>query len=86
MPKIQIFGGGIAGLTAALLLEKQQQDYQLFERQSHWGGKLQTTLRDGFALDHGFQVFSRPIPRYRCFIVKDTWTTVGHSVQGHGYW
>ena len=62
MPKIQIFGGGIAGLTAALLLEKQQQDYQLFERQSHWGGKLQTTLRDGFALDHGFQVIQSAYP------------------------
>ena len=67
MPKIQIFGGGIAGLTAALLLEKQQQDYQLFERQSHWGGKLQTTLRDGFALDHGFQVIQSAYPALSVF-------------------
>ncbi len=73
MPKIQIFGGGIAGLTAALLPEKQQQDCQLFERQSHVGGKLQTTLRDGFALDHGFQVIQSAYPALSGFHRQGYW-------------
>lgn len=67
MPNIQIIGGGMAGLTAAFLLEKQQQHYQLFESQSHWGGKLQTTHRDGFALDHGFQVIQSAYPALSIF-------------------
>jgi len=62
MPEIQILGGGMAGLTAAYLLEKQKQPYQLHEASNHWGGKLQTTLVDGFALDHGFQVIQSAYP------------------------
>ncbi|MFM1763807.1 MAG: NAD(P)-binding Rossmann-like domain, partial [Bacteroidota bacterium] len=49
MPEIQILGGGMAGLTAAYLLEQQKQPYQLHEASTHWGGKLETTLVDGFA-------------------------------------
>jgi len=62
MPDSQIYGGGIAGLTAALLLEEQKQTYRLYETQSHWGGKLQTTQQDGFALDNGFQVIQSAYP------------------------
>ena len=62
MPDIQIYGGGMAGLTAAYLLEQRGKDYQLFESQSHWGGKLQTTHLDGFVLDHGFQVIQSAYP------------------------
>lgn len=62
MPEIQILGGGMAGLTAAYLLEQQKQAYQLHEASAHWGGKLQTTLFDGFALDHGFQVIQSAYP------------------------
>ena len=65
MPSIHIFGGGMSGLTAAFLLEQQQQDYQLFECGLHWGGKLQTTHCDGFAFDHGFQAVSLGKSRLR---------------------
>jgi len=62
MPDIHIYGGGMSGLTAALLLEEQNIEYQLYETQSHWGGKLQTTHQEGFALDHGFQVIQSAYP------------------------
>lgn len=52
----------MAGLTTAYLLEQQGKDYQLFESQLHWGGKLQTTQLDGFVLDHGFQVIQSAYP------------------------
>lgn len=67
MPSIHIFGGGMSGLTAAFLLEQQQQDYQLFECGLHWGGKLHTTHCDGFAFDHGFQVVQSAYPALDIF-------------------
>ena len=54
-------------MTAAFLLEQQQQDYQLFECGLHWGGKLQTTHCDGFAFDHGFQVVQSAYPALDIF-------------------
>lgn len=84
MPNIQIFGGGIAGLTAALLLEKQQQDYQLYELQSHWGGKLQTSFCDGFALDHGFQVVQSAYPALKIF--SDCGYLHDSKAYGSGAW
>lgn len=60
----------MAGLTAAFLLEQQNIPYQLFEPQSHWGGKLQTKYVDGFALDYGFQVIQSAYPALDVFKSK----------------
>ena len=62
MPDVHIYGGGMAGLSAAFLLEQHKKPYHLYETLSHWGGKLQTTVQDGFALDHGFQVIQSAYP------------------------
>lgn len=61
--KIVIIGGGITGLTAAyyLLQEKKNQslpiDIVLIEASSRLGGKIQTTIRDGFIIEGGPDCF-----------------------------
>lgn len=60
----------MSGLSAAFLLEQQQRNYELHESGLHWGGKLQTTIRDGFAMDHGFQVIQSAYPALKIFQQK----------------
>lgn len=57
-----IIGGGIAGLTAALELEKQHQKVLILEKTDRVGGRVKTDLVDGFLLDHGFQVYLTAYP------------------------
>lgn len=59
MNKIAIVGGGIAGLSAALTLEKQRRndpealDYVIFEAQTDFGGVLRTEQVDGCQIEAG---------------------------------
>ncbi|MEM1216779.1 MAG: NAD(P)/FAD-dependent oxidoreductase [Bacteroidota bacterium] len=53
---IVIIGAGVAGLVAALELEKAGYQPVLLEATERVGGRVKTDLRDGFRLDHGFQV------------------------------
>ncbi|MEH6944074.1 protoporphyrinogen oxidase [Bacillus sp. JJ722] len=61
--KVVIIGGGITGLTTAyyLLQEKKNQslpiDIVLIETSSRLGGKIQTTIRDGFIIEGGPDCF-----------------------------
>ncbi len=57
-----IVGGGIAGLICARTLTRAGADVVLFERESVVGGRVRTTLRDGFRIDHGFQVLFSAYP------------------------
>lgn len=60
--KIGIIGAGLAGLTCAWYLKKNNiQDITLFESSEGAGGKLHTTRKNGFLLDRGFQVL---LPAY----------------------
>lgn len=57
--RICIVGGGITGLAAAWELKTQQRlhnrvvSVRLYEAASRIGGKIQTTRRDGFIMEHG---------------------------------
>lgn len=51
--KIAIIGAGMAGLTAARLLQDAGRDVLVFDKSRGLGGRLATRRRDGFALDHG---------------------------------
>ena len=53
---IAIVGGGLAGLACALELRRVGREFVLFEAAPVLGGRQSTTRREGFTLDHGFQV------------------------------
>ncbi len=57
-----IVGGGIAGLMCARTLTRAGVDVVLLERESEVGGRVRTTLRNGFRIDHGFQVLFSAYP------------------------
>jgi phytoene dehydrogenase-like protein len=57
-----VVGGGIAGLMCARALTRAGRTVLLFERESDVGGRVRTTMREGFRLDHGFQVLFSAYP------------------------
>ena len=57
-----IVGGGIAGLLCARTLAQAGTEVVLYEREADVGGRVRTTMRDGFRLDHGFQVLFTAYP------------------------
>lgn len=60
--EIIIIGGGLAGLTCALALQKGGHKVQLLEASDRVGGRVKTDQVDGFLLDRGFQVFQSSYP------------------------
>lgn len=59
---VLIVGAGLAGLSAAVTLQKAGVEVRIVEGTSEVGGRVKSTYRDGFVLDHGFQVFN---PAYK---------------------
>jgi len=57
-----VVGGGIAGLLCARTLARAGREVLLLEREAAVGGRVRTTVRDGFRLDHGFQVLFTAYP------------------------
>jgi phytoene dehydrogenase-like protein len=57
-----VVGGGIAGLMCARTLTRAGVDVVLLEREREVGGRVRTTTRDGFHIDHGFQVLFSAYP------------------------
>ena len=51
-----IVGAGIAGLSCDLTLQKNNLTFTIVESGATAGGRIQTDVKDGFRLDHGFQV------------------------------
>lgn len=64
-----ILGAGLAGLTAALEIEKKGHSCLILEQSSEIGGKLQTEIFEGcYRLDHGFQVLLPSYPELKATI------------------
>ncbi len=57
-----VVGAGIAGLIAAIELHRAGRDVIVLEAAPEVGGRVRTTTRDGFQLDHGFQVLFTAYP------------------------
>jgi phytoene dehydrogenase-like protein len=55
----------LAGLVCARSLVRAGRKVVLLERDDEVGGRVRTTVRDGFRLDHGFQVFFTAYPMLR---------------------
>lgn len=66
--KIYIIGAGLAGLIAALELEKAGFSPVIFEASDRIGGRIKTDLVDGFRLDHGFQVLNTAYPEAKRYL------------------
>lgn len=59
---VVIVGAGIAGLSCALTLQKSNLTFAIVEAGDAPGGRIQTDIKDGFRLDHGFQVLQTGYP------------------------
>ena len=53
---IAIVGGGLSGLACATEVYRAGKEFALFEASPCVGGRQRTSKKDGFILDHGFQV------------------------------
>jgi len=54
--EVLVVGAGLAGLSSALLLEREGVDVHVVEEADAVGGRVRTDVMDGFLLDRGFQV------------------------------
>jgi len=62
MKNIAIIGAGVAGLSAAIELQKRKIPFTIYEADVKVGGRMKTDEIDGFLLDHGFQVLLTGYP------------------------
>ncbi|MFW6413996.1 MAG: phytoene desaturase family protein [Verrucomicrobiota bacterium] len=58
--KTAIIGGGLGGLSTAVALASQGFDVEIFEKNSHLGGKLNVLQQDGFTFDLGPSILTLP--------------------------
>ncbi len=65
---VVIVGAGMAGLTAAYLLQKKGYKVHIFEAANQVGGRVRTDRVEGFLLDRGFQLFYSAYPEVKNFI------------------
>ncbi|WP_296619592.1 NAD(P)/FAD-dependent oxidoreductase [Marivirga sp.] len=66
--KVIIIGAGIAGLTAAIELEKAGFKPTIFEGSDSIGGRVKTDKVGEFLLDHGFQVLLTAYPEAQHYL------------------
>ena len=66
--KVIIIGAGIAGLTAAIELEKAGFKPTILESSESIGGRVKTDNVDGHLLDHGFQVLLTAYPEAQHYL------------------
>ncbi len=61
-PDVLVVGAGLAGLSAALYLQRQGKKVQILEASERAGGRVKTDQEQGFLLDRGFQVLLTAYP------------------------
>ena len=68
---IVIVGAGVAGLVAAIELQRAGRAIQLLDAAPEVGGRVRTTVQDGLVIDHGFQVLFTAYPTLRRYLDVD---------------
>ena len=58
--RIAVIGGGLGGMSAAISLQAAGYEVEIFEKNSHLGGKLNVLEQDGFTFDLGPSIFTLP--------------------------
>ncbi|MEM9857657.1 MAG: NAD(P)/FAD-dependent oxidoreductase [Bacteroidota bacterium] len=66
--EVIIIGGGIAGLTCAIELERAGIQPLILEATDRVGGRVKTDQKEGFLLDHGFQVLLTAYPEAQHYL------------------
>ena len=66
--KIHIIGAGVAGLVAAIELEKSGYAPVILETSDSVGGRVKTDIIEGYQLDHGFQVLLEAYPMAKKYL------------------
>ncbi len=66
-----IIGAGVSGLVAAIELEKHGINPVILESGSSVGGRVKTTVKNGYYLDHGFQVLLTAYPEASRYLDYD---------------
>lgn len=69
--QVIIVGGGVAGLIAAIELEKQNIAPLIIEASDRVGGRVKTDQFNGYQLDHGFQVLLTAYPEAKKYLDYD---------------
>lgn len=64
-PDVVVVGAGLAGLACALDLSAEGLRVDVLEASDGVGGRMRTDRKDGFLLDHGFQVFNTSYPQVK---------------------
>ncbi|WP_396203112.1 FAD-dependent oxidoreductase [Gemmatimonas sp.] len=69
---IVIVGAGVAGLIAAIDLQRAGRPVLLLDAAPTVGGRVRTTVHDGLVIDHGFQVLFTAYPTLRQYVDVST--------------
>ncbi len=70
--QVIIIGAGISGLTAAIELEKNGYKPVIYESTDRVGGRIKTDKKEGYLLDHGFQVLLTAYPEAQKYLDYET--------------
>jgi phytoene desaturase len=74
---IAVIGGGLGGLSAAIHLAARGYPVDLFEQNSHTGGKAGTLKRNGFRFDTGPSLLTMP------FVLEELYAHAGEKLSDH---
>ena len=75
--KAVVIGGGLGGISAALSLKNKGWEVELYEKNSHLGGKLNVLKKEGFSFDLGPSILTFP------HIFEKLFTDAGKSMQDY---
>lgn len=80
--RVAVVGAGLAGLTAARILEDQGHDVVVLEKARGPGGRMSTRRQDDGVFDHGAQYFTARDPRFLRHVVA--WRERGLVAEWNG--